>query len=126
MLRECLIVGSFGGVGAIVRFVLSGWFNARFPTLSGGGTLAVNVVGCLLGGVILAMLETYRPLNDSLRLALLVGFLGGLTTFSAFGCEVFQLLRDQRPGAAAGLVAANLLLGLAAVSLGFFLARAAA
>lgn len=125
MWRECLIVGSLGGAGAIVRFVLSGWISSRTPTLPGAGTLAVNAIGCLLGGVVLATLETYRPSNETLRLALMVGLLGGLTTFSAFGCEVFQLLRDQRPGAAAGLVLANLFLGLAAVAIGFLLTRAA-
>ncbi|NUQ52346.1 MAG: CrcB family protein [Phycisphaerales bacterium] len=123
MWRECLIVGGFGGAGAIVRFVLSTWVNTRFPTQLGGGTLAVNVAGCLLGGVILALLETHRPINDSLRLALMIGFLGGLTTFSAFGCEVFQLIHDQRPMAAAGLTVANVLLGLVAVSVGFLLVR---
>ncbi len=123
MWRECFIVGTFGGIGAIVRFTISTWLNARFPTHMGVGTLAVNVIGCLLGGVILAVLDSYRPLNESLRLALMVGFLGGLTTFSAFGCEIFQLLRDHRPVIAAVFLFANLILGLIAVTLGFYLAR---
>ncbi|MFO0834061.1 MAG: fluoride efflux transporter CrcB [Phycisphaerales bacterium] len=126
MWRECIIVGIFGGIGAITRFVLSTWVNARFPAHLGAGTLAVNVIGCLLGGVVLAFLETYRPLNETLRLALMVGFLGGLTTFSAFGCEVFQLLRDQRLATAAAFVFANLFLGLISVALGFFVARSVA
>ena len=123
MWRECLIVGSFGGIGAITRFGLSTWINARFPAHVGAGTLAVNVIGCLLGGVVLALLETYRPLNETLRLALMVGFLGGLTTFSAFGCEVFQLLRDHRFAIAAAFVLANLVLSLISVALGFFVVR---
>lgn len=126
MWRECLMVGSFGGIGAITRFGLSTWINARFPTHVGAGTLAVNVIGCLLGGVVLAFLETYRPLNETIRLALMVGFLGGLTTFSAFGCEVFQLLRDQRFALAAAFVLSNLILGLIAVALGFLVVRSVA
>lgn len=118
-----MIVGGFGGVGAITRFAVSTWLNGRFPTHIGVGTLAVNVIGCLLGGVILAFLETYRPLNETLRLALMVGFLGGLTTFSAFGCEIFQLLRDHRPAVAAAFLTSNLVLGFAGVAIGFFAAR---
>lgn len=123
MWRECFIVGSFGAIGAIARFVLSTWVNARFPTHLGAGTFAVNVIGCLLGGAVLALLEAYRPVNETLRLALMVGFLGGLTTFSAFGCEVFQLLRDQRLAIATAFVLANLVLGLISVALGFFVVR---
>ena len=124
MWRECLIVGGFGGAGAVARFVLSIWMSTRYPTLIGGGTLAVNMIGCFLGGVLLLAIAGQRQWGEPLRLALMVGFLGGLTTFSAFGCEVFQLLRDQRPGAALGLVAANVVLGLAAVALGYVVARA--
>lgn len=119
-----MIVGSCGGAGAITRFAISTWMNARFPTHLGVGTLLVNVIGCLMGGVLLAILEDYRPMNETLRLALMVGFLGGLTTFSAFGCEIFQLLRDHRPAMAAAFLTSNLVLGLAGVAIGFFAARA--
>ncbi|HZX79481.1 MAG TPA: fluoride efflux transporter CrcB [Lysobacter sp.] len=118
-MRELLLVGAGGFVGAIARHAMGGWLTTlasqpRFPV----GTLAVNVLGCLLIGVFAAIAEAIPSLNGPARLLLVTGVLGGFTTFSAFGLETMLLLRRGDAALAAAYVAASLLLGLAAVWIG--------
>ncbi len=87
------------------------------------GTLAVNVVGCLLIGL-LAGVGATREAAQGLRLFLLVGVLGGFTTFSALGLETTRLLHEGALGRALLNVGLHLALGLAAADLGLRLARA--
>ena len=105
-----------------VGLALSRALGAGFPW----GTLAVNTLGCLLIGVVLHIAEERGPMPIATRLFVATGFLGGFTTFSAFGLETVLLARG-RDVAAAGLnVVANLVLVLAAVWLGRALAGALA
>jgi len=101
---------------------LARWAVAEaLPRSSGGwpwATLAVNLVGCLLIGVLLAVLSARRPDDEHLRTFLGAGVLGGFTTFSAFAVEVADLLRVGAPGIAAGYVAVSVLGGLIAVAVG--------
>ena len=111
----------FGGLGALARVGVATALPARgLPW----GTLAVNVVGCLLIGIVFQWFEARGALASPWRLALIGGFLGGFTTFSAFGIETFDLLRSGQFGWAAGYVTASLVLGLLAVAAGFGVARA--
>ena len=86
-------------------------------------TLAVNIAGCLAAGVALARLVPFHPADHPARLLLVAGFLGGLTTFSAFGLETIALLRDGRAGLAMLNVAANVGAGLVATWVGWMIAR---
>ena len=118
-MRDLLLVGAGGFVGAIARHAMGGWLMAlatqpRFPY----GTLAVNVLGCALIGVFAAFAEAIPPLNGPARLLLVTGLLGGFTTFSAFGLETLMMLRRGDTALAAGYVAASVVLGLAAVWIG--------
>ncbi len=120
---QILIVGMGGFVGAILRYGLSGWIhrftNSGFPY----GTLAVNIIGCLLIGVLMGLVE-YRPiLSPGLRLFLTIGLLGSLTTFSTFGYETFELLRQKEFLHALANMALNGIVGLAAVAAGWTLAK---
>jgi CrcB protein len=88
------------------------------------GTFSVNLLGCFLIGL-LAGLAEYRGLfTPELRALLLVGFLGGFTTFSTFGFESVQLIRDGEFMLAGLNVVGQVILGLVGVWLGFVLARA--
>ena len=112
MLKLVLIlVGS--GLGGLLRYSLSGWVhrlsNSTFPV----GTLAVNVVGCLLIGFLSAAFSGPILIREEYRLGLIVGVLGGFTTFSAFGIETFAFLNDGQHVRAA----ANVLLSVGAVSI---------
>lgn len=113
---QVLAVASGAAVGALARWGAGLWLNARwagFPL----GTLFVNAVGGLLIGMALAWFE--RSPNELLRLLLVTGFLGGLTTFSAFSAESLLLLQRGHWGLAAGHSLAHLLGALACAALGF-------
>ncbi len=108
-----------GGLAAIARHLVSVWFSAdqRFPW----AVLTVNIVGSALSGVVLGL---GAGLDGDLRLILLTGVAGGLTTFSTFSVETIQLVLDGRTRVAALNVAANLSAGLAATSITYMLALA--
>lgn len=120
MLMNALLVFLGGGVGSLVRYGATLAMPPReFPV----ATLAVNVAGCLAAGVALARLVPLHPADHPARLLLVAGFLGGLTTFSAFGLETIALLRDGRPGLAMLNVVANVGAGLVATWAGWMLAK---
>ena len=98
MLKNILIVGAGGAVGAMARYALGGLVlhhtqNTRFPF----STLAVNLAGCLLMGILAGLAEVQHLFSRELRLLLMVGLLGGFTTFSAFGFETVYLLKRGAP-----------------------------
>ncbi|MBI5947781.1 MAG: fluoride efflux transporter CrcB [Chloroflexi bacterium] len=105
-------------VGAPLRYFLGSRVQSA---LDGGfpwGTLAVNVTGCLLIGLVLGLAEARGSLSREARLLLVTGFLGSYTTFSAFGWETYALLRDNHVLQASGNVALSLFAGMAGVWLG--------
>jgi len=100
-----------GALGAVIRYLVSRWLATPFAVL------VVNVVGSAIGGVLLA------TTSGDLRLVLLTGFCGGLTTFSTFSVETVQLVLDGKSRVAVLSVVANLVLGIGAAALGYLLAR---
>ncbi len=83
-----------GAMGALVRWAMVSaagrWLPAGFPA----GTLVVNIIGCFLLGLLATLGFERLPLSSVTRTAVLVGFLGAFTTFSTFGWETLQLLRE--------------------------------
>lgn len=119
MVFKILLVGAGGFFGSISRYLMSGWVHTLiekpvFPY----GTLAVNVLGCFLIGLLNGIFETRQVLNPEMRLLVFVGFLGGFTTFSTFGYELFSFLRDNQYFSAALNMSLSVVLGLFAVWLG--------
>jgi CrcB protein len=118
MLRAILI-GGFGFMGTLARYLLQGVVQR----LSGGtfpyGTLAVNVLGSLVVGFVATLTLERVAASPLWRTAILVGFCGGFTTFSAFAYETFELVRTGDPLRGLLNIAAQLLLGLVAVWLGY-------
>ena len=123
-MNHVLLVGVGGFIGSILRYWLT---DAAQRSTQGGfpvGTLAVNILGCLAIGILWSLVEYRQWLNPELRIFVTVGILGGFTTFSAFGYETFVLIRDgQYPWALAN-VAANVVLGIGAVIVGWMAAKA--
>ena len=113
---KIVIVALTGALGSVARHLLSTSLQNRTWRALPLGTFSVNVVGCFAAGPAFA---ARSPVREEYRLAVLTGFLGGFTTFSAFGVETFALLRSARPAAAALNVAASVALGLCGVWLGY-------
>ena len=124
-LSTVFLVGAGGFAGAYARYALAGVVYRLLPgTVLPWGTAVVNVAGCLAIGILGGLVESRQILGSASRLFLLIGFLGSFTTFSTFGYETLQLVRDgdwQRAGANVALQLAG---GLTAVWLGFTLSRA--
>jgi CrcB protein len=147
MLNDLAYVAVGGALGALLRYGAglgaARWMGTQFPY----GILAVNLVGCLLIGLLAGMVEgretrlslaleaaheserlAHMLRNDSLlklvRLGLMIGFLGGLTTFSSFGLDTLKLVEARRFEVALANVGGNVLFGLVAVWAGLWLARA--
>ena len=113
---KIFLAGIGGFAGSALRYVVAGlvqnWSgNIRFPF----GTLAVNLVGCLVIGFLSQLAETRGLFSADARTLIFIGVLGGFTTFSAFGNETINLWRDGENLMATANIAAHLLLCLGAV-----------
>jgi fluoride exporter len=119
-MKSVLLVALGGALGSVVRFKLSGWIlhqtlSWRFPL----GTFIVNVVGCLVIGVLAGLAVRDDFFSADVRLFLFTGIIGGFTTFSAFGLETFYLLRRDEIAVAGGYVVLSIVCGLLALWAGF-------
>lgn len=118
-----LLVALGGAAGATFRYTLNiaalALLGPRFPW----GTLAANAVGCFLAGIALVFFTEREVLSTHHRLLLITGFLGGLTTFSAFALDTLTLSRERELGMASLNIGLNMLVGLGGVWLGWALAR---
>jgi CrcB protein len=111
------------GLGALLRWGLGLRLNAIFPPIP-LGTLTANLLGGLLVGLLIVWLNRHPLVPPELRLLLITGFLGGLTTFSTFSAEVVSLLARGEWLLGLSAAAAHLLGSLALTALGMALAHA--
>jgi fluoride exporter len=93
-MERYLLVLAGAAVGGLARYVLSTAVMQRFPMRFPLGTLAVNVTGCFLIGVLMTVLTEKWNVNPAWRLLLVTGVLGGYTTYSSFAWETYQAVRD--------------------------------
>ncbi|MEM7351082.1 MAG: fluoride efflux transporter CrcB [Acidobacteriota bacterium] len=115
-----LLVGLGGFVGSSARFMVSGLVHRLLPHSAFPlGTLTVNVVGCLVIGFLGGLMELRQILGPAQRLFLLVGVLGGFTTFSSFAYETLDLIHATQAARAGLNIAAQVLLGLGAAWVGY-------
>lgn len=118
-LAKVLWVGAGGFLGSVLRFLIGGWVQSSFPaTVFPYGTMFVNATGCFVIGLVSQLVETQGTLGPAARAFIVVGVLGGYTTFSAFGNETVNLVRDGQRLAAGLNVGGQLVLALSAVWLG--------
>ena len=117
MIRTLLLIGAGSFIGGVARYLLSRgihlWAGSSLPW----GTLAVNVIGCLILG------ERGAIMDQDMRLALTVGLCGGFTTFSTFVHEDYRLLFDGNILYGIGYPVASLALGLLAAYLGHLIVK---
>ncbi|MCC7463767.1 MAG: fluoride efflux transporter CrcB [Gammaproteobacteria bacterium] len=118
-MKNIMLVGVGGFAGSVARYLVSGWLfevtaQQRFPY----GTFVVNVLGCFFAGVLAGLAERFDLLGPEARLLLLVGLLGGFTTFSAFSLESMSLLRRGELTLGVFYIVASVVFGAGAVWLG--------
>ena len=120
-MKQILAVGLGGFIGAVSRYSLGGLVDKviqdKLQRPIPAGTFVVNALGCLLIGALMTYIQS-RELPDSVRLFMVTGILGSLTTFSTFGYDPINLLEKSELGLATGNVAANLVVGFLFVWLG--------
>ncbi len=124
-LVSCLSIGLGAAAGAVLRWLLGLALNPVFPAIP-LGTLAANLVGALMMGIVMGSLAHYETLPVAWRLAITTGFLGGLTTFSTFSAETVTLFLRQQYAWAAAIVSAHVVGSLAMTLAGIGLVRAIA
>ena len=120
-MMRLIYVGLGGFIGAILRYLVSGWAqdisnSIFFPF----GTLTVNVLGCFFLGFLTQLFENHVIASPEIRLLLLVGLLGSFTTFSTFNNETLNLIQEQKLFLAMTNISVQLILGLSAGFLGRF------
>ncbi len=116
---KILVIAVGGGAGAVGRYLLAGWTQQLVGWTFPLGTLAVNVFGCLLIGVLGAAFGGPHLVRQEYRLLLMVGLLGGFTTFSTFGLETMALVNEGQFASAGVNVLLSNGLGLLAVWIGY-------
>lgn len=111
------------GLGGLARYVAGTWimekYGGRFPL----GTLVINVTGSFLIGLLMTLLTEQLPPHPNWRLFLVVGVLGGYTTFSSFEYDIYQAVREGARWMALAYMTASVGVGYAGVWLGSVLAR---
>lgn len=118
-MTNILLVGAGGFIGSVLRYLVSGYVqeSARrldFPY----GILAVNLIGCFVIGLLAQVGEKFGAFSDESRAFIFVGILGGFTTFSSFGNDTVNLMRQGMMNHAFLNIGSNVILGLFAVWLG--------
>lgn len=118
-MSKLFLVGTGGFVGSILRYLVSGYIqqiakSVEFPY----GTLAVNLAGCFIIGLLSQLADSRGAFTAESRALIFIGFLGGFTTFSTFGNETMNFLREGENFLALINVGAHIALGLGAVWLG--------
>lgn len=121
-MKDVLLVGIGGALGAIARFGLGLAIVRAVGTGFPWPTLLINVSGCLLIGLAMG-LEPSGVLTRDVRLVAVIGFLGAFTTFSTFGYETLSLAQGGKVGFAFLYVLSSVFLGLASVTLGYVAMR---
>jgi CrcB protein len=120
-LDRYLVVLLGAGLGGLTRYVAGAWIMAKYGGRFPLGTLIINVTGSFLIGVLMTLLtERFKP-HPNWRLFLVVGILGGYTTFSSFEYEIFQAVRDGARFMGMLYMTGSVLLGYIGVWLGTIL-----
>ncbi|MBR7888339.1 fluoride efflux transporter CrcB [Marinomonas sp. A79] len=115
---------AFGGAfGALSRYSLTKWINHYWSHYFPFATLVVNVLGCLLMGMVFVLISERLPSLEPYRPLLIVGFLGAFTTFSTFSLEIVALINMQAWLSALSYLLLSCVLGIAGLAAGMTLTR---
>lgn len=122
-MQQTIFIALAGLIGTLLRYWLAGFVSRQIGETFPWGTMAVNLIGCLGAGVLLFVTEERLLLGPTARTVIMIGLLGGFTTFSSYSLQTFALLREGAIGLAMlNLVTSNVL-GLLMVWLGYVLGK---
>jgi len=121
--RIFLLIGVGGFIGSVARYYSQQVVSKYFPSPMPYGTLSVNVLGCLIIGVVYGLFERGNILSPEWRIFLATGICGGFTTFSTFSYENLHLLRDGEFVYASAYIVLSVVLGLLATYGGFLMTK---
>ena len=93
-MKSFLLVFLGGGIGSSCRFLISNILNYNFKSFHYLGTFSVNIIGCILIGIVMGFLQKENNFNQNYLLLFSSGFCGGFTTFSAFSAESLEMLNS--------------------------------
>ena len=112
-----------GAIGSVLRYVVAQWIGVREAPQFPWHTFSINIAGCLLIGVVWALVEKYNCV-PALRFFLMTGILGGFTTFSSFGLETMQLIQSKAYLTAFSYVTLSNVIGIVMVLAAYQIASA--
>lgn len=122
-MNQTVAIAAGGALGSVARFGLSSWVYALLGQSFPYGTFVVNVLGCLAMGILFVLFTERFADSSVLRAGVLIGVLGGFTTFSSFSIETFNLF-EQGEAAKAGLyILGSLVLCVTSTWLGVLIGR---
>ena len=124
MLKPLLIVGAGSFIGGAMRYLLSTLMKNVCGHGFPWGTLAVNLLGCFLFGIVFAIFSKNSSADNTLYLLLTTGVCGGFTTFSTFANESVQMLQHGNISGFIGYVAISIIAGFALIALGYLIVKA--
>ena len=119
MSKNIILVLLGGGIGSVIRYLISYFFNKYQTTFFPWPTFIANSLGCFLIGLFFAYTLKNNVQSETLKLLLITGFCGGFTTFSTFSLDNLQLIQNQNYPLAITYTISSLLIGTIAVFLGF-------
>lgn len=122
-MQKTIFIALAGLAGTLLRYWVSGFVSRQYGETFPWGTMAVNLIGCLVAGAVFFLTEERFLVSPTVRTVILIGLLGGFTTFSAYGLQTFTLLRDGEFALAILNVVTSNILGLFLVWVGYVLAR---
>jgi CrcB protein len=123
MIKNLILVAIGGASGSVLRYLIHFIVSKKSFSTFPYQTFAVNIIGCLLIGILVGYFSRFQNENESLKLILITGFCGGFTTFSAFGLENVTFIQNQNYQLALLYTSLSLILGILAVSLGIFISK---
>lgn len=122
VMKSFILVFIGGGLGSGLRYLISN-IMSQYSKVLPYGTFTVNIVGCLLMGIILGYAQKENALNSSQTLLLITGFCGGFTTFSAFANENLELIKNGEIFNFSVYTIGSFLIGVLAVFIGLYLTK---
>ncbi len=122
-MKSFLLVFLGGGIGSSCRFLISNIINNSFKSFHYLGTFSVNVIGCIIVGIVIGFLQKENNFNQNYLLLFSSGFCGGFTTFSAFANENLDLIKNGNFSVFFLYVVSSVVFGIAAAFLGYLIVK---